>query len=151
MADEVIGYSEARHPAQHRDRVSLSILFFGLFAAPIIWAGNLMVTYALSVHACYPGTEPLDHIIQDFGFVWPLMLACYLITLAVCASSGWVSYRNWKITGSEMEGHAHHLMEKGEGRTRYLSLIGVAFSMIFFSTTFVGIIIFAIEPLCANR
>lgn len=150
MADEVIGYSEARHPAQHRDRVSLTALFFGLFAAPIVWAGNLMTTFALSVHACYPGPDPRDTIIGGFGFVWPLMLACYLITLAVCVAAGWVSYRNWEITGRETEGHVHHLMEKGEGRTRYLSLIGLVFSGLFFAVTFVGIIIFAIEPLCVR-
>ena len=151
MADEVIGYSRARHPGQHRDRVSLAALFFGLFAAPIVWAGNLMVTFALSVHACYPGTEPLDRIIEGFGFVWPVMIFCYVITLAVCAAGAWVSYRNWEITGEETEGHIHHLMEKGEGRTRYLSLIGISFSVIFFAVTFVGIIIFAIEPLCVRQ
>jgi hypothetical protein len=42
-------------------------------------------------------------------------------------------------------------MEKGEGRTRYLSLIGISFSVIFFAVTFVGIIIFAIEPLCVRQ
>jgi hypothetical protein len=151
MADEVIGYSAARHPGQHRDRVSLCALFSGLFAAPIVWAGNLMVTYAISVHACYPGSEPLDDAMQGFGFAWPLMLACYIATLAICAIAAWLSYRNWEITGRETEGHIHHLMERGEGRTRYLALIGMSFSVIFFAVTFLGVIIFAIEPLCVNR
>ena len=150
MTDEVISYSAARHPAQHRERVSLTALFFGLFAPPIVWAGNLMVTYALAVHACYPGPEPLDDVIQGFGFAWPLMLGCYLLTLIICSAAGAVSYRTWTITGRETEGHVHHLMEKGEGRTRYLALIGISFSVLFFSVTLIGVIIFAFEPLCVH-
>ncbi len=149
MSEQVIAYSEARHPAQHRERVSLTALFFGLFAAPIAWAGNLMVTYGLASHACYPGPDPLDHVIEGFGFVWPLILGCFLVAMAICAAAGLVSYRNWSATGQESEGHVHHLMEKGEGRTRYLSVIGMAFSTLFFAAVLFGAIVLAIEPLCA--
>jgi hypothetical protein len=54
MSDRFIAYSQARYPVPHPGRVSLTMLFYGLWIAPIVWAGNLMVTYALSVHACYP-------------------------------------------------------------------------------------------------
>jgi hypothetical protein len=150
MTGEVIGYSAARHPAPHRDRVGLTAIFFGLFAAPIVWAGNLMVTYGLSVHACYPGPEPLDGSIGGFGFVWPLMVIFYLVTLAICAAAGLVSYRTWRLTGREVDSHVQHLVEKGEGRTRYLSLIGMSYSGLFFAATLIGLIIFAIEPLCVR-
>jgi len=150
MADEFIGYSEARHPARHRDHVTLTALFFGLFAAPIAWAGNLMLTYGLSVHACYPGNRPLDQIIRGFSFSRWLILLCYLLALAISASAAVVSYRNWRVTGTEVEGHAGHLMEKGEGRTRYLSIIGMAFSALFFTAVLFGAIVLAIVPLCAH-
>jgi hypothetical protein len=150
MPDEMIAYSAARHPAQHRDRVSLVAIFYGLFIAPIVWAGNLMTTYALATHACYPGHEPLDRVIGGFGFAWPLILILYLITLVLCASAFFVSLRNWQITGSETEGHHHQLLERGEGRTRYLGIIGMAFSLLFFVITAVGAVILAIVPLCAS-
>jgi hypothetical protein len=150
MAEDLIAYSESRHPAQHRDRVGLATLFYGLFAAPIAWAGNLMVTYGLAGHACYPGFGPLDQPVDGFGFVWPLVLGCYLLTLLICASGFVIAYRSWRVTGSESEGHWHHLVEVGEGRTRYLSLIGMAFSMLFFGATLFGAIVLAIEPLCAH-
>ncbi len=150
MANEFIAYSRAEHPARHRERVSLASLFFGLFASPIFWAGNLMTCYALAAHACYPAHDPLGEAIQGFGFAWPLTLACHVITLAVCVAAGAVSYTNWATTGQETDGHLHHLMEKGEGRTRYLSLIGICFSGLFFGATFVSILIFALEPLCAH-
>jgi len=149
MANNVVDFSRAHHPATHRERVSLTALFYGLFAGPIVWAGNLMVTYALAVHACFPGVSPLNSPIRGFGFAWWLILACYVVALAVCGSAFFVSFRNWSATGSESEGHVHHLMEKGEGRTRYLSLIGMSFSVLFFFAVCYGIIILAIEPLCA--
>ena len=102
MSDEIIAFSRAKHPAKHRGRVGLAALFFGLFAAPIVWAGNLMITYGLASHACYPGALPLDSA-DGFGFVWPLILAFYFIALIVCAAGGYVSYRNWSVTGSEAE------------------------------------------------
>lgn len=150
MPDEMIAYSAARHPAQHRARVSLPAMFYGLFAAPIVWAGNLMVTYGLAAHACYPGHEPLERVIHGFGFVWPLILVFYLITLVLCASAFVISLRNWQITGSETEGHHHHLVERGEGRTRYLGIIGMSFSVLFFVLTVAGAVILAIVPLCAG-
>ncbi len=148
MADNVIAYSRAEHPAPHRGRISLAALFFGLFAGPVFWAGNLMTCYGLAAHACYPGPNPLGQAIHGFDFAWPLTIAFHVITLAVCAAAGAVSYMNWTITGRETEGHVHHLMEKGEGRTRYLSLIGMCFSAIFFAATLVSIIIFVFESLC---
>lgn len=150
MANEVIAYSRAKHPAPHRDRVSLAALFFGLFAAPVFWAGNLMICYALAAHACYPGPDPLGQTIRGFGFVWPLTIALHLATLAVCVAAGVVAYVNWRATGRETEGHVHHLMEKGEGRTRYLSLIGMCFSGLFFGATLISILIFAFEFPCAH-
>jgi hypothetical protein len=150
MADELIAYSEARHPAPHRGRVRLSTVFYGMFAAPIVWAGNLMVTYGLVGHACYPGYAPLDRVVEDFGFVWPLVVACYVAGLLICVSSFLVSYRVWRITGSEAEGHWHHLIEVGEGRTRYFGLIGMAFSALFFGAILFGTVVPFILPLCVH-
>jgi hypothetical protein len=65
-----------------------------------------------------------------------------------CRRSGIVSFRNWRITGREVEGHIHHLIEKGEGRTRYLGIIGMAFSLLFFAAVLFGAIVLAIVPLC---
>jgi hypothetical protein len=150
MSDESIGFSAARHPSPHRERVGLLPLFYGLFIAPIVWAGNLMITYALATHACFPGHDPLVNVASDFGFAWPLILALFLATLLLCASGFVVSWRNWIASGTESEGHVHHLLDAGEGRTRYLSIIGMAYAVLFFALTVVGAIILAIVPLCAQ-
>jgi hypothetical protein len=148
MSDEMIAYSAAGHPGKHRGRVSLGALMFGLFAAPIVWAGNLMVTYALASHACYPGDQPLARAIDGFDFAWPLILACYLVSLAVCAAGFAVSLRNWRIVGSESDGHLHHLTDIGEGRTRFLGIIGMGFSLLFFGAVLFGALTMAVETLC---
>jgi hypothetical protein len=88
-------------------------------------------------------------VISGFGFAWPLIVVCYLLALAICAAAGVVSFRNWRITGREVDGHIHHLIEKGEGRTRYLSIIGMAYSTLFFAAVLFGAIVLAIVPLCA--
>jgi hypothetical protein len=150
MSDEYVAFSRARHPTQHRGRVGLGMLFYGLFGAPIFWAGNLMVSYALATHACYPGHEPLARIVDGLGFAWPLILGCYVVTLILCVSGFVVAFRSWWISGSESEGHGHHLIEVGEGRTRYLAIIGMAFSILFFLVTLAGALILAIVPLCEH-
>ena len=47
MSDDIVAYSLAKHPAPHREKVGLGALLYSLFAAPIVWAGNLMVSYGL--------------------------------------------------------------------------------------------------------
>lgn len=150
MSEESIGYSAARHPSPHRARIGLTALFYGLFIAPLVWAGNLLITFALATHACYPGRDPLEQVSPDFRFAWPLILALFVATLALCASGFAVSLRNWRTSGTESEGHFHHLLDAGEGRTRYLSVIGMAYSVLFFALTVTGAIILAIVPLCAH-
>lgn len=145
MSDDILAYSRARHPAPHRDKISLVVVLYGLFAAPIVWAGDLMIDYALVGHACYPGDQPLGH--PTVGFVWPVVLVCHLIALAVIASGAAASYRSWRVTGPP-QGHSHHLIEKGEGRDRYLGIVGMGFSAMFFLITAIETLSLAVVPLC---
>lgn len=147
MSDE-IAYSAAKHPGPHRGRADLGMLFYGVFAAPIFWAGNFMVDYGLVSHACYPGNQPLAGAEPGFRFAWWVTLLFYFVTLAVCASAGYVSYKIWNDTRDELEGDFDHVVELAHGRTRYLAMIGLWFSALFFAATLFGIVIYAIEPLC---
>lgn len=148
MSEDLIAYSLARHPAPHRHLVGLGAVLYGLFAAPIAWAGVLMINYGLAGHACYPGPLPLGHPTAGFEWVWPVLLACHLVALAIIASGISVSYRNWRMTGPP-EGHSHHLIERGEGRNRYLGIVGMGFGAMFFLLAAVQTISVGIVPLCA--
>jgi hypothetical protein len=129
MPDDMIAYSLANHPAPHRKKIGLFALFYGLFAAPIVWAGDLLITFDLAAHNCFPGLEP--HYLPEHLWMWPLILALHLLSLLLIASGIVVGYRNWRLTGPP-QGHYHHLIEKGEGRTRYLGIVGMGFGVIFF-------------------
>ena len=107
-----------------------------------------MATFALSVHACYPGGAPLARVSPGFGFVWPLMLAFYLVSILLCVGGFLVSYRNWRLSGQDWLPDGDDVVPVEEGRTRYLSVIGMAFSILFFSVTVLGAAAFAIVPLC---
>jgi hypothetical protein len=148
MPDEIVAYSLAHHPAPHRERVGLMALLYSLFAAPIIWAGDLMVDYGLVGHACYPGDVPLGRPTAGMGWIWPVVLAFHLIALLGVASGIAVSYRNWRVTGPP-ESHHHHLIERGEGRTRYLGIVGMGFGVMFLLLVAAETISLGWMPLCS--
>jgi hypothetical protein len=148
MTEELIAYSLAEHPAPHRGRVSLASIFYSLFAAPIVWAGDLMGNYALVSHACYPGDTPLVAATAGFGWVWGFALAANLVTLMLIASAALVAWRNWRVTGPP-QGHHHHLVERGEGRGRYLSICAMGFALFFFAVTVTMTVALFFFPLCS--
>jgi hypothetical protein len=138
------------HPAPHRSRVSFVALFYGLFAAPIIWAGQFMATFGVTNHACYPGDVPMVGAPDiGFGFTWWYDLGVDLVALLLIASAGFVAFRNWQAVREETGGReVGHLMEVGEGRTRFLSIVGFFFSAVFFFVTATQTISLAMVPLC---
>jgi len=148
MSDDLVAYSLAEHPAPHREKIGLGALLYSLFAAPIVWAGDLMVAYGLIGHACYPGDLPLGRPTAGLEFAWPLLLACHLLALILIASATLVAFRNWRVTGPPV-GHHHHLIERGEGRTRYLGIVGMGFGLMFFLITAVETLSLALVPLCS--
>lgn len=147
MDEDIIAYSLARHPAPHRKLVSLSLILYALFAAPIVWAGDLMIGYGVVGHACYPGDVPLGWPTADMTYAWPLVLACHLAALALIASGTIAAYVCWRRTGPP-QGHHHHLIEKGEGRTRYLGIVGMGFGAMFFLITALELLSHLMVPIC---
>jgi hypothetical protein len=150
MPSDVIPFSLARHPAQHRARVSIWVVLYSVFASGIFWAGHLILNFALAVHACYPGRIPLARVDSGAGWAWPLILGLDIATLLLIGSTFLTSYRIWQRSGTEAEGHHHHLMEKGEGRTRFLGIVGMAFAVMFFLITMTDTITLAMVPICAQ-
>jgi hypothetical protein len=146
MTTEQMPQLSLNHPAQHRDRVGLTALFFGLCAAPFAWNAQLLVSSALDAHACYPQREPLLVPIWS-GLFWILMIVgivCFVLAII----GGLVSWRNWRLTRGEASGSAHHLLDTGRGRTRFLSMFGILTSCIFvLGVAFATAAVF-VEPLC---
>lgn len=117
------------HPSPQRRRVGLAALFFGLGAAPFAWNAQLLLSTALSGHACYPRDVPLA--LPIWNGAWGILLAIGLAALALAVTGGLVSWRNWRRTQDEAGGSAHHLLDVGEGRTRFLAMFGLLTSFLF--------------------
>jgi len=120
---------DTAHPAPHRDLVPGWLIGFGLFAGPAAWSVQSLLDVALAGYACYPKDEPLAAPLWS-GLPTALASA-NVVAIVVCVLGGiaaWVAYRK---SGAERPGSAHHLLESGDGRTRFLALAGVLTSVLF--------------------
>jgi hypothetical protein len=126
---EEISQVSIKHAAPHRHRVGLSALFFGLAAAPAAWNAQLLFSVGLSAHACYPRDVPLE--LPIWSNLWGALLGIGVAGIALAVLGGLVSFRNWRLTFDEAPGAAHHLLDAGEGRTRFLAMFGILTSFLF--------------------
>jgi hypothetical protein len=135
------------HPAPHRQRVHIAVLLFGAFIGPIVWALHLFANSAVAGQVCYPGPAPRLTQVPAL----PLLLGlsgCMAIIFALIGA--YVSYRSWCITREEREGSHHHLIEVGEGRTRFLAFAGMFASLVFALVIFCDTVGVLLVPPCAK-
>jgi hypothetical protein len=129
MAETVAASSNTPHPAPHRDRTNLFSLWFGIFAAPVAWNLQLLIATAFSGHLCYPDQDPLGpevgrHLSWVLGLIDVLGMVLALVALAVAIG-------NWRRVRREKGGGGRHLLDAGEGRTRFMAMLGIANSLLF--------------------
>lgn len=146
MAETVAASSRTPHPAPHRERASLFWLWFGIFAAPVAWNLQLLVATAFSGHLCYPYQDPLgptagQHLSWVLAAIDAAGIIVSLIALAVASA-------NWGRVRREKQGGAEHAMDAGEGRTRFMAVLGIANSLLFLlALVFASLQLFFL-PLC---
>ncbi|ODA66764.1 hypothetical protein A7A08_02532 [Methyloligella halotolerans] len=136
---------DIQHPAPQRGEVSLLAIVFGLVAAPTVWALHLTVNAALASSVC-KGLSP--NIGRDGALV--AMTATGLTALGVSVIAAVVAYRGWRATQQKQESKHHIVFEVGEGRTRFLCVIGIVFSIGFFAASLFDLIAVYMVPLCAS-
>jgi hypothetical protein len=68
------------HPSPGRHQVSLTALWFGLFAAPAVWSLQLLLLYPVVAHACFPRDRPLSVPLLSSD---PIVLLVSVAALAV--------------------------------------------------------------------
>ena len=126
--------ASTEHPAPHRGRVSPWVLLVALAAGPFGWIVQLVVSYGVAGHACYPGDGPrLAPPAGGWGAEHARLVALNLICLAIALAGAAFSWRSWRKVRGEKIGGAQSLLETGEGRTRFLAtcgmLAGLAFAL----------------------
>jgi hypothetical protein len=137
---------DTKHPAPERGKVGLASLSFSLAAPPLAWSIQSIAGYSLSSEACYPGDTP--RLVPAFSGLWDLLLAINGVALVIGVLGISIAYRNWSVTRRETGGDPKLLIERGEGRTRFLSMCGLMLGTGFvIATLFTSVTLF-LSPLC---
>ncbi len=139
------GPAQGVHPSPHRDRVSPWAMWFCILGAPTAWSLQQLVNAPLFAHGCYPKDVPIAEPI--WGNAGGVALAVELIAIAISIAAGLVAWRNWRRTRAEKEGSGHHLMEAGDGRSRFMAMVGLICSGLFLlATVFATGLLFMVQP-----
>jgi hypothetical protein len=123
------GASKGVHPSPHRERVGAWAMWFGILGAPVAWSVQQLINAPLFAHGCYPKDVPLAAPI--WGNAGSVGLVVEVVAVVLCVAAGLVALRNWRRTREEKEGSGHHLMESGDGRSRFMAMVGIICSGLF--------------------
>lgn len=139
--------SPRHHPAGKRHSVDAWALGFGLVGAPAIWSLHLIVNYALTSEVCSPGgVQAGTDTVAD---IQSTLLLNNAATLIIAALATFVAYGCWRAVQNEEHGSHHHLLEVGEGRTRFLAMVGMILGGGFFAATVFDTLAVLTVPICA--
>jgi len=117
------------HPAPHRHRVALAALLFGLIAAPLAWQVQVLASSAISVHD------------------WRTALFTIAgVCIATALAGGAVAFVSWRRTFAEFPGSAHHLLDRGQGRARFMAMCGILVSLLFLYALLFGLTVVFLVP-----
>ena len=139
------GPEQGVHPSPHRDRVGPWAMWFCILGAPVAWSLQQLVNAPLFAHGCYPKDVPISSPIwTNAGSV---ALAVELIAIVVSVAAMLLAWRNWGRTRAEKEGSGHHLIEAGDGRTRFMAMVGLICSGLFLlATIFATGLLYLVQP-----
>jgi hypothetical protein len=104
-------------------------LFAGMVLAPLAWALEILVGYALAAHACYPAVAALATPTWSGlrAVVDGVSIALWLLLFAGAA----IAWSNWKATRPQSNVEPHRIIQSGDGRPRFMALCGVVVSGLF--------------------
>jgi hypothetical protein len=100
-----------------------------LLGAPVAWCLQSLVLVPIISHACYPSDMPLETPL--WGHLGLLSAGIEALAALICIAAGITAWRNWRLSQDEKPGGAHHLVESGDGRTRFLAMAGMLSSALF--------------------
>jgi hypothetical protein len=113
----------------------LAALGFGLCGGPLAWAVQLYVNYALASHACFPATASRALAPPSWAGVNSIMWMINVVALVISLAALFVAWRAWRATRNEHRDGSAHLLEVGEGRSRFLAACGAMAGAGFFVAT----------------
>jgi hypothetical protein len=136
------------HPAPHRARVGRWTTWFSILGAPLAWSLQLLINASLSAHGCYPHDVPLA--VPLWGHLDAAAAGVEAVAAAVCFAAGFAAWLNWRRSRGEKAGNAHHLVESGDGRTRFMAMVGMMTSALFLIATGFAALNLTTVPACGG-
>jgi hypothetical protein len=139
------GPAEVVHPSPQRERVGPWAMWFCILGAPLAWSLQQLINAPLFAHGCYPKDVPVAEPI--WVHAGGVAFAVELVAIGACIGAGLTAWRNWNRTRDEKEGSGHHLMESGDGRSRFMAMVGFICSGLFLlATLFATSLLFMVQP-----
>lgn len=140
--------TQPEHPAPHRHLVPAWTVWFGLLMPPLAWSLQLAVNVSLFGHGCYPNDLPLAEPL------WPnlraIALVVELFAVVCCLVAGGLTLRNWGGTRHEKAGEEAHTLGGGDGRTRFLAMVGMLLSALFLFAIALSVMNLAVMRPCGG-
>lgn len=135
------------HPAPLRHLAPKWLLLSALFAAPIAWGLQLLVSYAVIDDRCSVASAP----VQGADGATVLVLGVISV-LAIAISLGGLgsALRIWHLTREEGSGRHHETLTSGYGRTRFLGLCGIVGSLTFLAAAIFEFLVPLLVSPCAS-
>jgi hypothetical protein len=139
-----------QHPSPARREVGPFRLLFGLLAAPLAWWAEELFSYGVASRLCRMKAAGSGQslTVADSPWFWILLAGTAVIALAGFL----VALGNWRRTRGEQRREqsdgGHHLLELGEGRSRFLSMCGMLTSGGFLIAFLFMLANLVLAPLC---
>jgi len=140
------GHSLSPWRSRYRGDIGLALLFFGLVAAPIAWAAQLIVIFAIASHACFPAGKP--GLYPGSDAVWLTLLVVNLIAIAVALVAAGASYRNWRVADANESRAQDEIRFRVAARSRFLAGWGALAGLGFFAAAILNTIALFLVPSC---
>jgi len=132
------------HPSPLRDEASAWLVLAGLFAAPIAWSIQLLVTYGFNGDA-FCAAEAQETPLSSKGMI---IMIIGIVAIAACVFGFWAAHRTWSLTRKEKPGDHHVGLSVGTGRTRFLGLSGIVASVVFLLASIFELLVPFLESPC---
>ena len=104
-------------------------MWFAILGAPAAWSLQQLVNPPIFAHGCFPHDMPLLDSIWANGRM--VAMTVEAIAILICIAAGGFAWRSWQRSRDEKPGSGHHLMESGDGRTRFMAMVGLICSGLF--------------------
>jgi uncharacterized membrane protein YeiB len=140
-------HSMPTRPRRYRSRVGVTLLFFGLIAGPFAWYAQLLVTYSLASHSCFPAAAPLASS-ESIHPAWIAILVVNLVAIALSLAAAVSSYANCRVARDGLAGGTAENVQRIEGRARFLASWGGAAALCFCGATIFDTIALLAVPSC---